>query len=81
MLDVSSPRRRCESSYGRLGLRLGEGKANLGERGPPRCGQARLGEPGDSEDEISGLPKRDVGRLSQPLRLGKGRLRLSEPVT
>ena len=31
ILDVSSPRRRCGSSHGRLVLRLGEVKAHLGE--------------------------------------------------
>ena len=31
MFDVSSPRRRCESSQGRLVIRLGEGMVCLGE--------------------------------------------------
>ena len=38
MFDVSSPRRRCGSSHGRLVLNLGEVKAHLGEV------KARLGE-------------------------------------
>ena len=43
-------------------------------RGPLRHGHTRLGEPRDSEDGLSGSPRRGVARLSEPLRLGGGKL-------
>ena len=38
----------------------------------------RLGEPGDMDYGPSGLPRRGVLRLGEPLCLGEGRLRLGE---
>ena len=72
-MNLSSPRQRCESSHGRLVLRLGEGKAHLGEGGLPRRGHVHLGKPKDREGRLSGPPRRGVARL------GEGRLCLSEP--
>ena len=43
-------------------------------RGPLRRGHAHLG-----EDRLSGSPRRGVARLSEPLRLDEGKLRLSMP--
>ena len=40
-------------------------------RGSLKRGHARLGKPGDSEDGLSSLPRRDVARLGEPLHLGK----------
>ena len=49
-------------------------------RGTLRRGHARLGEPEDIVDRLSGSPRRGVACLSEPLHLGRGKLRLSVPV-
>ena len=78
LLDVPSPRRRCESSQGRLVLHLGEGMVRLG-KGSPKLRHVHLSEPKDSECGFSGPPRQGVARLGEQLRLGKGRLRLGKP--
>ena len=50
-------------------------------RRAPRCGHARLGEPEDSEGGLFGPPRQGVARLSIPLCLGGGGLRLGVPTT
>ena len=57
MLYVSSPRRRHESSHGRLVLRLSEKKVRLSE-GTPRRGHVCLGKLEDRKMGHSGPPRR-----------------------
>ena len=73
MLDVSSPRRRDGSPRRRYG--------SPRRRGPPRRGHAPIGEPKERKKGPSGSPRRGVACLGEPLRLGEGKLCLSELAT